>query len=121
MQNNPFEEIVLRLEKLQSTIDLISVNLPKEKPIRQENPHTLLNLKDVASILKVPVNTARYYIEKKKLPAVKSGKAFKIRQSDFLEWVDQVFLKKEETDNVTNDMGIAPARMREIHHRFKKA
>ena len=119
--NNPFEEIVSRLERLQSTVDLISTNQPRERPVRQENPHTLLNLRDVAAILKVPVNTARYYIEKKQLPAVKNGKAFKIKQSDFLEWIDNVFLKKEEeTENSGANPDIAPAHMREIYHRFKK-
>ena len=117
--SNPFEEIVSRLERLQTTVDLISVNQPKERPVRQENPHMLLNLRDVAAILKVPVNTARYYIEKKKLPAVKNGKAFKIKQSDFLEWLDNVFLKKEAEKEVELPV-IATARMREIFHRFKK-
>ncbi len=117
---NPFEEIISRLERLQSTVDLISVNQPRVQPIRQENPNTLLNLKDVAAILKIPINTARYYIDHKKLPAVKNGKAFKIKQSDFLDWIDNVYLKKPPQETQDADMGIAPKHMRTIHQRFKK-
>ncbi|QES87359.1 helix-turn-helix domain-containing protein [Rhizosphaericola mali] len=117
---NPFEDIVSRLERLQSSVDLISVNQPKAQIVRQENPNALLNLKDVAAILKIPINTARYYIEHKKLPAVKNGKAFKIKQSDFLDWIDHVYLKKQPRESSEGNLAIAPNHMRSIHQRFKK-
>lgn len=118
---NPFEDIVSRLEKLQCTVDLISVNQPKAQIVPQENPNTLLNLKDVAAILKIPINTARYYIEHKKLPAVKNGKAFKIKQSDFLDWIDHVYLKKPLQESTDEHHAIAPNHMRAIHQRLKKS
>lgn len=118
--SNPFEDIVSRLERLQSTVDLIFVNQPRVQPQRRENPNTLLNLKDVAAILKIPINTARYYIEHKKLPAVKNGKAFKIKQSDFLDWIDHVYLKKQTQELSEENLAIAPNHMRAIHQRFKK-
>ncbi len=46
--SNPFEDIISRLERLQSKIDLISFNQRRIQPQYEENPNILLNLKDAA-------------------------------------------------------------------------
>ena len=114
---NPFEVLNRRLDRLEATLQVISGNLPKPKQEKQPDPQELLSLKDVAAILKVPVNTARYYITTRNLPASKAGKEFKIKRCDLQAWIDDEYLRKEpeateESEDDFLDQHIAPAAMR---------
>jgi len=115
MYTNPFEVLNRKLDRLETTLQIICGNLPKPKDEKQPDPEELLSLKEVAAILKIPVNTARYYITTRNLPAAKAGKEFKIKRRDLMQWVEDEYLKKEpqsQDEAVEPDQNIAPAAMR---------
>lgn len=112
---NPFDVLNWKLDRLDTTLQIICGNLPKPKEEKRPDPEELLSLKEVAAILKIPVNTARYYITTRNLPAAKAGKEFKIKRCDLKEWVETEYLKKEPQaveESAEWDENIAPGAMR---------
>lgn len=112
---NPFELLNRKLDRLETTLQIICGNLPKPQLEKQPDPEELLSLKEVATILKIPVNTARYYIGTRNLPASKAGKEFKIKRCDLQQWVEEEYLKKEapQKENIDETPeNIAPQAMR---------
>ena len=70
--NNPFELIFDKLDRLQTTVDIISVNAAaknKRQPEPPTDPNRIINLPEAAKILCKPVATVRNYIHSKGLPA----------------------------------------------------
>lgn len=86
---NPFEVIIDKLDKLQSTVnDYALVKQKEETPsLNQEND--FLNLPEIAVILKKPVGTVRGYVHSKGLPAKKMGKGYLINKLEFNKWLAQ--------------------------------
>ncbi|HTN37302.1 MAG TPA: helix-turn-helix domain-containing protein [Arachidicoccus sp.] len=112
---NPFEILNRKLDRLETTLQIICGNLPKPKEEKQPDPEELLSLKEVAVILKIPVNTARYYITTRNLPAAKAGKEFKIKRCELQDWIDTEYLKKgpkTQEESVDGNRNIASGAMR---------
>ena len=84
---NPFELIINKLDKLQTTVnDYVTVQQKDTKPVSgQEND--FLTLPEIAIILKKPVGTVRGYVHSKGLPAKKMGKGYLINKPEFNKWL----------------------------------
>ncbi|OJU22807.1 MAG: hypothetical protein BGN92_02805 [Sphingobacteriales bacterium 41-5] len=84
---NPFEVILDKIDKLQSTVnDYALANQKAEKtPRNQENG--FLTLPEIAIILKKPLGTVRGYVHSKGLPAKKMGKGYLINKLEFNKWL----------------------------------
>lgn len=83
---NPFDIIMDKLDKLQTTInDYVTVQQKEEKQPNTEND--FLTLPDIAIILKKPIGTIRGYVHTKGLPARKMGKGYLINKLEFNKWL----------------------------------
>lgn len=91
---NPFELILSRIEQLQISVDSLAENRKHPDPAKEDSPDRLLDLPEVALLLKKPVGTVRYYIHHRNLPAVKMGKNYVIKQSELLQWVEEFYKRK---------------------------
>src|SRR3954447_13665878 len=92
---NPFEVILSRLDRLQFSIDTITVRTNKESLKPAADPDRLLDLIEAAQIVRKPVGTVRHYIHHRSLPATKIGKSYLIKFSELIEWVEE--FKKTDT------------------------
>lgn len=87
--NNPFELILTKIEQLQTTVNTLSENARKPAPKQNDNPDRLLDLPEVADMLRKPLATVRYYIHHRNLPAIKVGKSYVVKLSALLSWVEE--------------------------------
>lgn len=115
--NNPFELIIDKLERLQTTVDIISVNaaIKNKKPDEPPNPNRIINLPEAAKILCKPVGTVRSYIHSKGLPAKLVGKSYLIKYSELMQWFESF---DEEKPNHTESA--ATEKMQILRERYKK-
>ncbi len=109
--SNPFELIMLRLDQLQLTVNTLSDTSQKHSPTEILNPERLLDLPEVAQVLRKPVGTIRYYIHNRNLPAMKVGKCYLIKLQALHEWVNE-FTRKETVKDVSNPMQLNRKRYR---------
>ncbi|MDQ2862502.1 MAG: helix-turn-helix domain-containing protein [Bacteroidota bacterium] len=85
--NNPFELILNKLEQIQTTVDIISVNSPGQNPAPTD-PDRIIDLPEAAKILCKPVGTVRGYIHSRKLPARLVGKSYLIKYQELIKWFE---------------------------------
>ncbi len=57
----------------------------------------LLSVEDITRILKVSRATAQRWCRDRKLPAVKIGKAYRVRREDLDKWYEGKLLQQIET------------------------
>jgi excisionase family DNA binding protein len=86
--NNPFELILNKLEQIQTTVDIISVNSPAQNLPTPIDPDRIINLPEAAKILCKPVGTVRGYIHSRKLPARLVGKSYLIKYQELITWFE---------------------------------
>jgi excisionase family DNA binding protein len=89
---NPFELILQRLDQ----IELLIKDLNNSK--KEENK--LLNIKEVAELLKVTVPTIYGYTHKNSIPYMKKGKKIYFYKNEIDEWL------REGKNNTINDLDI---------------
>src|SRR6476659_7916117 len=87
--NNPFDLILSRLDRLQTTVNTLSENAQKPTAVPVNNPDRLLDLSEAAEIMRKPVGTVRHYIHHRQLPAIRVGKSYLIKLNELLEWVNR--------------------------------
>lgn len=112
---NPFEQILNKLDQLERTI-IISVNSPRAKQPEPLDPNRIINLPEAAKLLRKPVGTVRGYIHSRKLPATLVGKGYLIKYSDLIKWFEN--FQKEKPD--PQQTYTAPEKMLENRNRFRK-
>ena len=86
--NNPFELILNKLEQIQTTVDIISVNSPAQNLPTPTDPDRIIDLPEDAKILCKPVGTVRGYIHSRKLPARLVGKSYLIKYQELITWFE---------------------------------
>jgi len=86
--NNPFELILNKLEQIQTTVDIISVNSPAQNLPTPTDPDRIIDLPEAAKILCKPVGTVRGYIHSRKLPARLVGKSYLIKYKELITWFE---------------------------------
>lgn len=112
---NPFELILSKLEQLQTTVDIISINSPRQKQPEPVDPNRILDLPEAAKILRKPVGTVRGYIHSRNLPATLVGKSYLIKYCDLLKWFEDF-----QNDSLPINKKTAPAKMMENRKRYRK-
>ena len=111
LTNNPFDDIVRRLEFLQMAVTRIEYQINKPQEIKIPDPERLINLIEAAAIIKRPVGTVRRYIHHRGLPATKVGKGFLIKHSQLITWFNE-FNSAERTEEVNPVSTMAFIRIR---------
>ncbi|HEU0227754.1 MAG TPA: helix-turn-helix domain-containing protein [Arachidicoccus soli] len=116
--SNPFELILDKLERLQTTVDIMSINaaVKKKQPVPLD-PNRIIDLPEAAKILCKPVGTVRGYIHSRSLPAKLVGKSYLIKYSELMQWFE-TFQSNACTD--ANEADSATAKMLALHNRYKK-
>jgi len=112
---NPFELILSKLEQLQTTVDIISINSPRQKQPEPVDPNRILDLPEAAKILRKPVGTVRGYIHSRNLPATLVGKGYLIKYSELMNWFENF-----QNGTPQEIKGIATAKMMENRKRYRK-
>lgn len=104
--SNPFELIMHKLEQIQMTVDIISVNSPRQKQPEPPDPNRIIDLPEAARILRKPVGTVRNYIHTRHLPATLVGKGYLIKYAELMAWFDSFETEKqpEKTTTATEKM-----------------
>jgi excisionase family DNA binding protein len=115
--NNPFEAILDRLDRLQTTMDIMSVNaaIKKKQPEQALDSNRILNLPEAAKILCKPVATVRNYIHSKGLPAKLVGKSYLIKYGELMQWFETFSSDIPQLATQT-----APEKMKLLHERYGK-
>jgi excisionase family DNA binding protein len=113
--NNPFELILNKLEQIQTTVDIISVNSPGQNPSTPIDPHRIIDLPEAAKILCKPVGTVRGYIHSRDLPAKLVGKSYLIKHQELIKWFEN-FQAACETESKKT----ATSLMMENRKRYRK-
>jgi excisionase family DNA binding protein len=113
--NNPFELILNKLEQIQSTVDIIAVNNPRQKQSEPPDPNRIIDLPEAAKILRKPVGTVRGYIHTRNLPATLVGKGYLIKYSELIKWFENF-----QKDNQSEAKSIAPEKMLQNRKRYRK-
>ena len=112
--NNPFELILNKLEQIQTTVDIISVNSPGQTPSTPTDPDRIIDLPEAAKILCKPVGTVRGYIHSRSLPARLVGKSYLIKYQELIKWFENY--QAYETENKKT----ASSLMMENRKRYRK-
>jgi len=112
---NPFELILSKLEQLQTTVDIISINSPRQKPPEPVDPNRIIDLPEAAKILRKPVGTVRGYIHSRNLPATLVGKGYLIKYSELMNWFETFQNNTRQESKKT-----APDKMMESRKRYRK-
>jgi excisionase family DNA binding protein len=112
---NPFELILSKLEQLQTTVDIISINSPRQKQPEPVDPNRIIDLPEAAKILRKPVGTVRGYIHSRNLPATLVGKGYLIKYSELMNWFETF-----QNDRPQETKGTATAKMMENRKRYRK-
>lgn len=115
--SNPFELIIDKLERLQTTVDIMSVNaaVKNKQPSVPPDPNRIINLPEAAKILCKPVGTVRSYIHSKGLPAKLVGKSYLIRYSELMQWFETF-----DCDTLINTEATATKKMRALREQYRK-
>lgn len=112
---NPFDVIIEKLEKLQTSVDdVITKQLAEKDEPERIYSEDFLTLPDLAAILKKPVGTVRGYVHSKGLPAKKMGKAYLIKRLEFNKWLAQ-WLAQNPKEEIVPSVGYAQM----LEHRRK--
>jgi excisionase family DNA binding protein len=108
--------IINKLEQLQATLDIISVNNPRQKQAEPPpDPNRIIDLPEAAKILRKPVGTVRGYIHSRNLPATLVGKSYLIKCSELMQWFENF-----QNDTLPVNTTTAPAKMLENRKRYRK-
>ena len=86
--NNPFELILNKLEQIQTTVDIISVNSRGQNLSETAVRDRIIDLPEAAKILCKPVGTVRGYIHSRSLPARLVGKSYLIKYHELIKWFE---------------------------------
>ena len=114
--NNPFELILEKLEKFQTTVNIMSVNTAiRKKQPEVPDPNRIINLPEAAKILCKPVATVRSYIHSRGLPAKLVGKSYLIKYSQLMEWFESF-----SVDAPTEIVGRYTAQMNSLRTKYRK-
>lgn len=113
--SNPFELILNKLEQIQTTVDIISVNSPGQSPSTLTDPNRIIDLPEAAKILCKPVGTVRGYIHSRELPAKLVGKSYLIKYQELIKWFEN-FQAAYETESKKT----ATSLMMENRKRYRK-
>jgi hypothetical protein len=113
--NNPFELILSKLEQIQTTVDIISVNSPAQNLPKPTNPDRIIDLPEAAKILCKPIGTVRGYIHSRSLPARLVGKSYLIIYRELIQWFEN-YQSAYETENTK----AATSLMMENRKRYRK-
>ncbi|HEY0297591.1 MAG TPA: helix-turn-helix domain-containing protein [Arachidicoccus sp.] len=117
MQTNPFEQILDKLDRLQTSVDIMSVNTaPKnKKQTEPPDPNRIIDLPEAAKILCKPVGTVRSYIHSRGLPARLVGKSYLIKYSELMEWFEDF-----NSDEPSKIDGTATEKMKALREQYRK-
>ena len=113
--NNPFELILNKLEQIQTTVDIISVNSPAQNLTEKADPDRIIDLPEAAKILCKPVGTVRGYIHSRSLPARLVGKSYLIIYRELIKWFENYQAVYETKSKKT-----ATSLMMENRKRYRK-
>lgn len=113
--SNPFELILNKLEQIQTTVDIISVNSPSQNLSTPADPDRIIDLPEAAKILCKPVGTVRGYIHSRNLPARLVGKSYLIIYKELIKWFEN-YQAAYETENKKTATG----KMMESRNRYRK-
>lgn len=117
MQTNPFEQILDKLDRLQTSVDIMSVNtaIKNKKQTEPPDPNRIIDLPEAAKILCKPVGTVRSYIHSRGLPARLVGKSYLIKYSELMEWFEDF-----NSDEPVKTDGTATEKMKTLRDQYRK-
>lgn len=74
-----------KIEKIENLLLSVNEQLKKNK---SETEHIPMNLKEACEFLKVKRGTMYYYLEKRLIPATRSGKSYLFFKDELIRWAE---------------------------------
>jgi len=90
------EEFFRRGDAIKSRYDEMTEHLRGLRTGKAGNMETIFTLEEVATILKIPVKSARNFVREKKIKGFKIGREWRVAEVDLQAYIDRLKAERDE-------------------------